>query len=172
MKNKFFFFFIILSLFFCFAVLYKGLNNSKKYIPGVENQKTLPIFITKNFFSNKEINSEKIFNDNNFYILNIWSSWCVPCRKEHAILMELSKNKSVKLIGLNYRDNLTNAKKFIEELGNPYDEILIDENGTLAVEFGAYGVPETFIIKKKKIIKKFIVPLNKGLLQEIKLILK
>jgi len=87
--------------------------------------------------------------------------------------MELSKIQSVKLIGLNYRDNLNNAKKFINELGNPYAQILIDKDGTLAVEFGAYGVPETFIIdKNKKIIKKFVGPINKETAEEIKLIIK
>ena len=68
--------------------------------------------------------------------------------------MELSKNQQVKLIGLNYRDNLNNAKNFIDELGNPYAQILIDKDGTLSVEFGAYGVPETFLIDKKKILSK------------------
>ena len=87
--------------------------------------------------------------------------------------MELSKNQSIKLIGLNYRDNLSNAKKFINELGNPYTQILIDKDGTLAVEFGAYGVPETFVINKnKKIIKKFVGPINKKIIEEIKLIIK
>jgi len=173
MKNKFFFIIIISFFIFCFIIFFKGLNNSNIYIPNVDNKKNIPIFIVKDFFSKNEISSEKIFNDNNFYILNIWASWCVPCRKEHPILMELSKNQSIKLIGLNYRDNLDNAKKFIDELGNPYSQILIDEDGTLAVEFGAYGVPETFIINKdKKIIRKFIGPLNPELLQELELYLK
>ena len=87
--------------------------------------------------------------------------------------MELSKNQQVKLIGLNYRDNLNNAKNFIDELGNPYAQILIDKDGTLSVEFGAYGVPETFLIdKKKNIIKKFVGPINKNIVEEIKLIIK
>ena len=87
--------------------------------------------------------------------------------------MKLSKNQSVKLIGLNYRDNLNNAKKFIKELGNPYTQILIDNDGTLGVEFGAYGVPETFLIdKNKKVIKKFVGPINKENLEEIRLIIK
>ena len=87
--------------------------------------------------------------------------------------MKLSKNQSIKLIGLNYRDNLNNAKNFIKEFGNPYSQIIIDSDGTLSVEFGAYGVPETFIIdKNKKIIKKFIGPINKDIVQEIKLIIK
>ena len=87
--------------------------------------------------------------------------------------MELSINQSIKIIGLNYRDNLNNAKKFINEFGNPYTQILIDSDGTLAVEFGAYGVPETLIIDKhKKIIKKFVGPINGEIVQEIKSIIK
>jgi cytochrome c biogenesis protein CcmG/thiol:disulfide interchange protein DsbE len=87
--------------------------------------------------------------------------------------MELSKNESIKIVGLNYKDNLNNAKKFINDLGNPYHQILIDKEGTLAIEWGAYGVPETFIInKEKQIIKKFVGPLNQKLLTEIELLLK
>ena len=63
--------------------------------------------------------------------------------------MELSKSENVKIIGLNYKDNLNNAKKFINELGNPYSKNLTDKNGLLSIEFGAYGVPETFIINKR-----------------------
>jgi len=87
--------------------------------------------------------------------------------------MQLSKNKSVKLIGLNYRDNLKNAKKFINTLGNPYSQILIDSDGTLSIEFGAYGVPETFLIdKNKKIIEKFVGPINQEILKKIETIIK
>jgi cytochrome c biogenesis protein CcmG/thiol:disulfide interchange protein DsbE len=97
----------------------------------------------------------------------------VPCRAEHPLLMQLSKNQSAKLIGLNYRDNLDNAKKFINEFGNPYSQIIIDNDGTLSVEFGAYGVPETFLINKNnKIIKKYIGPINKEIVEEIKFIIK
>jgi cytochrome c biogenesis protein CcmG/thiol:disulfide interchange protein DsbE len=87
--------------------------------------------------------------------------------------MQLSKNQSIKLIGLNYRDNYNNAKKFINDFGNPYSRILIDKDGTLAIEFGAYGVPETFLIDKNKdIIKKFVGPINQEIVNEIKLIIK
>jgi len=173
MKNKFSLFIIILFLSFCFVVFYKGLDNSNTYAPKIGDKKTVPIFEAKDFNSNIYINSEKIFEEDIFYIVNIWASWCVPCRTEHPLLMELSKNQSVKLIGLNYRDKLNNAKNFINEFGNPYSQIIIDNDGTLSVEFGAYGVPETFIIgKNKKIIKKFIGPINKDIVEEIKLITK
>jgi len=173
MKNKLNLSIIIIFLSFCFVIFYKGLNNSNTYIPKINDKKNIPIFKAKVFSSNNYIDSEKIFAENSYYIVNIWASWCVPCRKEHSSLMELSKSKSVKLIGLNYRDNLKNAKKFINELGNPYSQILIDNDGILGVEFGAYGVPETFLIdKNKKIIKKFVGPINKEIVKEIQKIIK
>ena len=173
MKNKFLFPIILLFLVFCFVIFYKGLDDSNIYIPQKYVEKKIPFFIAKDLYSQIEISSEKIFEEDKFYILNIWASWCLPCKKEHSILMELAGNKEVKLIGLNYKDNISNAKKFIDELGNPYSQILIDTQGTLSIEWGAYGVPETFVInKEKKIIKKIIGPLNKVLLKEIKLYLK
>ena len=173
MKNSYKLFIAIIFFSFCFFIFYKGLNNSNNYIPQVIDKKNVPNFEAKVFSTNTYIDSKKIFNENIFYIVNIWASWCVPCRTEHPLLMELSKNQAVKLIGLNYRDNLINAKNFINEFGNPYSKILIDSEGTLSVEFGAYGVPETFLISKnKKIIKKFIGPINKEMAEEIKLIIK
>ena len=173
MKNKFSLFVIIILLSFCFGIFYKGLDNSNTYAPKIKDKKNVPIFEAKDFNSNTYLNSKKIFEEDIFYIVNIWASWCVPCRTEHPLLMALSKNQSAKLIGLNYRDNLSNAKKFINEFGNPYSQILIDSDGTLSVEFGAYGVPETFIIDgNKKIIKKFIGPINNKIVEEIKLIIK
>jgi len=173
MKNKILLFTIVLFLIFCFIILFKSLNNSNIYVPKTVSEKTLVNFNSKDFFSEVEISSDQIFVGNEFYILNIWSSWCSPCRDEHPKLMQLSKNSSVKLIGLNYKDNPKNAKKFIDILGNPYSMIIIDENGTISIELGAYGVPETFIINKdKKIIKKFIGPLSEESIKEINLILK
>mgnify|MGYP001439900359 CR=1 FL=1 len=173
MKNKFYLFVIMIFLSFCFVIFYKGLNNSTTYSPKITDKKDIPIFQAKDFTSMKYLKSEKIFKDDNFYILNIWASWCAPCRLEHPLLMELSNNQLVKLIGLNYKDNLNKAKNFINEFGNPYSQIIIDSDGTLGVEFGAYGVPETFIIdKNKQIIKKFVGPINKEIVEEIKLIIK
>jgi cytochrome c biogenesis protein CcmG/thiol:disulfide interchange protein DsbE len=173
MKNNFSLFAVIIFLSFCFTIFYKGLNHSNTYTPKITDKKYIPIFEAKNFNSSTYLKSKKIFEEDIYYIVNIWASWCVPCRTEHPLLMKLSKNDSVKLIGLNYRDNLDNAKKFINEFGNPYSQILTDSDGTLSVEFGAYGVPETFIIdKNKKIIKRFKGPINRKIVEEIKLIIK
>ena len=173
MKNKLNLIIIFLFLSFCFVIFYKGLSNSNTYTPKVNYKKNIPVFEARDFNSNTNITSEKVFEKDIYYLVNIWASWCVPCREEHSLLMELSKNQSIKLIGLNYRDNLKNAKEFINKLGNPYSQILVDDKGTLGIEFGAYGVPETFLIdKNKKIIKKFVGPINQEILNSIKLIIK
>ena len=173
MKNNFSLLIIITFLIFCFVIFYKGLNTPSTYLPKIKDKKNIPIFEAEDFHSGSYLNSEKIFEEDIFYIVNIWASWCVPCRKEHPLLMKLSKNQSIRLIGLNYRDNFDNAKKFINEFGNPYSQILIDNDGTLSVEFGAYGVPESFIIdKNKKILKKIIGPINEEIVEEIKLLIK
>ena len=173
MKNKILFSLAVLFFIFCFVVLFKSLKNSNIYIPNTLSKKTLISFESKDLYSETAILSDQIFVGNDYYILNIWASWCLPCRHEHPILMKLKKNSSIKLIGLNYKDHPNNAKKFIDKFGNPYSMIITDQNGIISIELGAYGIPETFIINKnKKIIKKFIGALNQKSLKEIKLILK
>ena len=173
MKIKFIFSIIVIFLSFCFIIFYKGLSNSNIYSPKINDKKNIPTFEAKDFNSNFYLDSKQIFEKNSFYIVNIWASWCTPCRKEHPFLMKLSKSKSVILIGLNYKDNFNNAKKFLNELGNPYSQILIDKNGLLSIEFGAYGVPETFVVNKRKIIiKKFIGPINEEIFDQIEQIIK
>jgi len=166
--------FKILPIFFTiifliiFLIFYKGLQNPNIYTPKNNIQKNIPSFKVRIFDTTNEINSKEIFKDNQFYLMNIWASWCVPCRDEHTFLLDLNDQKNIKIIGLNYKDNNRSAKKFLKELGNPYNVILLDEDGTIAIEWGAYGVPESFLIYNKKIIKKIIGPLNENLLQEIK----
>jgi len=164
--------FLITFITFCFLVFLKGLNKDNIYIPNELSGKKIISFNSKKFFNNEEISSDTIFFEDKIYLLNIWASWCAPCRVEHGILMELSKNSSIKIIGINYKDNFNSAKKFLNLLGNPYSEILVDKNGTLSIELGAYGIPETFIINNKKILKKYVGPLDTDSLKEIQLLLK
>jgi cytochrome c biogenesis protein CcmG, thiol:disulfide interchange protein DsbE len=167
MRNRFFYFLIVIFFIFVFAIFYKGLSNSNLYSPNT-NIKSIPTFTSKALLKKKSFNSKDIFDKDKFFLLNIWASWCVPCRDEHPLLLNLSKNKKVEIIGLNYKDNFNNAEKFIDELGNPYSIILLDRMGTKAIEWGAFGVPETFLIYENKIIKRFIGPLNSKLVDEIK----
>ncbi|MDC3117041.1 DsbE family thiol:disulfide interchange protein [Candidatus Pelagibacter sp.] len=171
MKSKFFPLILILVFLITFVIFFKGLKSSNIYIPNTNLQKKIPSFELKSFENNSIIISEKIFKDNGYYLMNIWASWCIPCRDEHKILMELKQNEKIKLIGFNYKDNFKNALNFLKDLGNPYDTIVSDKDGTAAIEWGAYGVPESFLVYQNKIIKRFIGPIkNKDLLEIQKII--
>ncbi len=172
MKIKIFPTFLIISLLIIFIIFYKGLQNPNIYTPNINIEKNIPIFETKIFDSEDTVNSKNFFLDNKFYLLNIWASWCVPCRNEHGFLISLSKKRDIEIIGLNYKDNIKNAKNFIRELGNPYSVIFLDLDGTISIEWGAYGVPETFLIYDKKIIKKIIGPINDVSFAEIEKMIK
>ena len=172
MKNKILPFSIIFVFIIIFVIFYKGLQNTNIYTPESKTSFEVPSVSVKLFNSDEIINTLEIFNSDKFYLLNIWSSWCVPCKQEHPILMELSQNNDLEIIGFNYKDTKKNANDFLKDLGNPYDNIIFDNKGTNAIEWGAYGVPESFLINNNKIIKKYIGPLSKGSLQEIKLFIK
>ena len=172
MKNKLIPLSIFLVFIVIFIIFYKGLQNTNIYTPGTKTSFEVPSVSVKLFNSNEIVNTLEIFSSDKFYLLNIWSSWCVPCRQEHSILMELTKNDNLKVIGINYKDTKKNAKNFLKELGNPYDSIIFDNEGTNAIEWGAYGVPESFLINNNKIIKKYIGPLNAGSMEEIKSFIK
>lgn len=94
-------------------------------------------------------------------VLNVFASWCVPCRQEHPVLLGLSEDKRFLLTGLNYKDEPENARRFLGELGNPYGAIGRDEKGRAAINWGVYGVPETFLIGKDgTILYKHVGPLS------------
>ena len=172
MKNKILPISIILIFVIIFYIFYKGLEDTNIYTPDVKIKEKIPIFKTVEFFSGKSLLSSGIFDSDKTYLLNIWSSWCVPCRQEHPLLMNLNLENEVKIVGMNYKDNLKNAKNFLKELGNPYSDIFIDFDGTIAIEWGAYGVPESFLIHNNKIIKKYIGPLNQQLIDEMEMLMK
>ena len=172
MKNKLLPFSIAFIFIIIFIIFYKGLQYTNIYTPESKINYDIPSSEVELFDTSKNVDTIEIFQLDKLYLLNIWSSWCVPCREEHPILMELKNNNRLKVIGMNYKDTKDNAKNFLNELGNPYDKIIFDSKGINAIEWGAYGVPESFLINNNKIIKKYIGPLSKGSLQEIKLFIK
>ncbi len=173
MKVKILTSFIVIIFFVLFFIFYKGLENSNIYEPNFTTKKNIPSFDVKLFSKGDLISSDEIFKKKDkFYIMNIWASWCVPCKEEHPYLLNLSNLNNIEIVGLNYKDNNKNAKKFLQELKSPYDIILSDKDGLIAIEWGAYGVPETFLIFNKEIIKKFIGPLNRNSLLEIEKLIK
>ena len=163
---------IILVFSFIFYIFYKGLEDSNIYTPNTNVKNDIPVFNTKDFFSNESIKSSSIFEKDKIYLFNIWSSWCVPCLEEHPLLMSLNSENKINIIGMNYKDTFKNAETFLNNLGNPYKKIFIDTDGTIAIEWGAFGVPESFLIYKNEIVKKYIGPLNQQQIEEIKKLIK
>lgn len=94
-------------------------------------------------------------------LVNVWASWCGPCRDEHPILMQLGKDPRFSLVGINYKDAPDNARRFLGQFGLPYQAVGVDPNGRAAIEWGVYGVPETFVVSKDgTIVHKFVGPLT------------
>ena len=87
------------------------------------------------------------------WLLNGWASWCAACRDEHPLLLELSKSRLVPIYGLDYKDERPNALAWLEEFGNPYTLVLSDTDGRVAIDYGIYGVPETFVIDRNGVIR-------------------
>lgn len=172
MKNKKIFLITIIIIISIFFILLLGLKKEQNYIPESK------LSIIKNSISFKTLYSEeKIFlndllKEKPYNLINIWASWCAPCKEEHPYLIELSFNDRINIVGINYKDNIKNAKNFLFDLGNPYKEVLVDNSGVKSIELGAIGVPETYLLKDNKIIKKFIGPLNKITFDEITEIIK
>ena len=172
MKSKVISITLILFFVITFVIFFKSLKNSNLYTPSLIQEKEVPSFELKSFEDKTKIISEKNFKTNQYYLINIWASWCIPCRDEHKFLMELKKDKKIELIGFNYKDNFKNATNFLKDLGNPYNIIVSDRDGIASINWGAYGVPESFLIHENKIIKRFIGPINNEDLLDIKKIIR
>ena len=168
--------FIIIILFglFIFFIFFKGLEKSSNYLPEKNFNKIETSLVLKNLYGEKEIFLTELINNNGFSIINIWASWCIPCRSEHVYLLKLKNIYQIDIIGINYKDKKSNAVKFLTDLGNPYSEVLIDLDGTKSIELGAIGVPESYLVnnKNKEILKKYIGPIDNKKFKEILKILK
>ena len=153
---------IVLFTLFSFFILLKGLDKSNIYSPEIKESNVDFNFKAKYLFSEEEVFINELLNNEGMSLINIWASWCLPCRDEHAYLLNLKSLNKLIIIGINYKDDEKNAKQFLSELGNPYTNIITDPKGINAIELGAFGVPETYLIdnKSKLIIQKFIGPLD------------
>lgn len=101
-------------------------------------------------------------------LLNVWASWCRACVEEHPLLLAMAQNHDVSIYGLNYKDTRDDAKAWLASHGNPYDNSAFDQNGTVGIEYGVYGVPETFVIDAEGIIRyKHIGPINQQTIDKV-----
>ena len=163
---------IILFSLFIFFIFFKGLENTNDYLPEKNLNKIETKLVFKNLYGKNEILLGELIEKNSFSIINIWASWCLPCRDEHAYLLKLKNVNGIDIIGINYKDKKSNAIEFLSDLGNPYSEVLTDKDGTKSIELGAMGVPETYLINNEVVIKKYIGPLDDIKFKEIIEIIK
>lgn len=129
-----------------------------------EGQPAPPVVLEE--FPGKEMFSDETLRDGNVKLVNYWASWCAPCRVEHPNLEALAK-EGVQVYGINYKDQLANAEAFLNELGDPYTAIGRDEKGRMAIDWGLYGVPETYVIDGDgKIVLRFAGPVTQRVIEK------
>jgi cytochrome c biogenesis protein CcmG/thiol:disulfide interchange protein DsbE len=143
-----------------------GLNRDPHEVPSPLINKAAPAFeVSQLAEPNKTFSPESMKGQ--VWVLNVWASWCVACREEHPVLVELAKSQTAPVIGLDYKDKREDALAMLAKQGNPYVLSAFDGNGRVGIDYGVYGVPETYIIDKAGVIRfKHIGPLTMNLLNQ------
>jgi cytochrome c biogenesis protein CcmG, thiol:disulfide interchange protein DsbE len=148
------------------AFLAVGLTRDPSKIPSVLISKPAPQFKVAQLIEDSKTFSPADMKGQ-VWLLNVWASWCVACRVEHPLLMEMARAKAVPIIGLDYKDKRPDALKMLAQQGDPYDLSAVDLDGRVGIDFGVYGVPETFVIDKNGVIRyKQIGPITKEALEK------
>lgn len=155
------------------VIFFFGLGKDPSHIPSVRVNKQAPEFNLKSLTQslNKSNNDETTNPEywrGQVWVLNVFASWCVACNIEHPILMKLAEeNPKIKLIGLAYKDEPSDTENWLRKNGNPYSKVLLDLNGNVGIDYGVYGVPETFIIDSDGIIRyKNIGPIQPSFFED------
>jgi cytochrome c biogenesis protein CcmG, thiol:disulfide interchange protein DsbE len=157
---------ILLTTICLFFLLFILLNKDPNDPPSALLNKNLPVFSSTNLYNDKE----NLVSDNlkgKYILINFFASWCTPCRAEHHLFFEMKKQKpDLYILGLSHKDDPSESKKYLEEEGNPYSFVGLDQDGKIAFEFGVFGLPETFVVNKKgQIVFKHTGPLTKEIIQ-------
>ena len=162
---KRFWFLIPLAAFLALAVvLAAGLKLDPREVPSPLIDKPAPQFALQRLDdAQKTIRLDDMRGK--VWVLNVWASWCAACREEHPLLVEFARKRVVPIYGLNYKDKREDANAWLARFGNPYDASLFDDDGRVGIDFGVYGVPETFVIDQNGVIRmKHIGPLTTDVL--------
>ena len=128
------------------------IDRNPSELPSNLLNKKIPKFTTESLMKKKKFISAEVFGTE-ITLVNFFATWCKPCRDEHVYIQRFADEKDLKIIGINYKDNNKKTIKWLKDLGNPYENVLIDKNGKIAIDWGVYGIPETFIINSSGIIK-------------------
>jgi len=149
--------------FFLLVIIFViGLQRDPREIPSPFINKPAPAFSLPELYNANLILDNNLLNDR-VTLVNIFASWCAACHEEHPLLFKLNESNNIQLIGFNYKDENDDAKAWLEKLGNPYDVIAFDYSGKTGINWGVYGVPETFLIDKKGIVRyKHIGPITEA----------
>ena len=138
--------------------LYRGLSNDPRYVPSPLIGKPAPEFALPTLADGSEFSPSQM--KGKVWLLNIWGTWCLACRVEHPLLVDLARQNVVEIIGLNYKDENYLAQKWLEELGDPSVKTAVDQDGRIGIDWGFYGAPETFVIDQAGIVRhKHVGPL-------------
>ena len=155
-----------LFLFLLFLLLY-GLQTDPRRVPSPLIGKPVPDFSLPRLKDETATLSAEDLRGQ-ISLLNIWASWCVSCRHEHPLLVDLARRREVVIYGLNYKDDRTAALQWLNELGDPYQMSAFDQAGGVGIDFGVYGVPETYLIDSQGVIRyKHIGPLTQKDLRQV-----
>lgn len=147
------------------AFLGAGLSLDPKEVPSPLIGKPAPAFVLT-VLDNPEKTIRRDDMLGKVWMLNVWASWCVACREEHPLLVAFSRKKLLPIYGLNYKDDRMAGMKWLGNFGNPYDASLYDRDGRVGIDFGVYGVPETFIIDREGVVRfKQIGPVTEEVLR-------
>ena len=148
------------------ALLGYGLSLDPKKVPSPLIDKTAPAFSLA-MLDAPERKLSTTDMRGQVWVLNVWASWCVSCRAEHEVITSLANKNLVTVIGLNYKDQSDDARRWLKQFGNPYATSVIDLDGRVGIDWGVYGVPETFVIGADGVIKyKHIGPVTHGSLEQ------
>lgn len=160
MQNKTLLPFLVFILIVVFLAI--GLNLKPGEVPSPFIGKPAPKFSLETLGDkNLRITRKEMLGK--VWMLNVWASWCAACRDEHSLLNKISQDGVVEILGLNYKDTRFDANKWLDQFGNPYSVIAFDENGDVGIDYGVYGVPETFVIDKNGMVRlKHIGPLTRN----------
>ncbi len=146
-------YFLPVILFFILAsFLFVGLHRDPTTVSSPLIGKPAPQFSLPRLQDSEAVVSERDFQGK-VVLLNVWASWCLACRDEHPILTEMAHHKVVPIYGLNYKDDSADALRYLADFGNPYVANAVDFSGRVGIEWGVYGVPETFVVDKAGIIR-------------------